>query len=76
MRVADVTPFGRNPPCESSCGARLRSVPVACERDLEGLVAKCGPGTYRTHGQATSRLKVKNPDYTQMRDRHELFAAR
>ena len=44
---------------------------VACERDLEGIV-----GTYRTDGRATSWLKIKNPDYSQMRDRHELFASR
>jgi hypothetical protein len=33
-------------------------------------------GTYRTDGRATSWLKIKNPNYTQLRDRHELFAAR
>jgi bifunctional non-homologous end joining protein LigD len=49
---------------------------VACERDLEGIVAKWSQGTYRTDGRATSWLKIKNPTYTQMRDRHELFAAR
>jgi bifunctional non-homologous end joining protein LigD len=49
---------------------------VACDRDLEGIVAKWAKGTYRTDGRATSWLKIKNPDYTQMRDRHELFAAR
>jgi bifunctional non-homologous end joining protein LigD len=49
---------------------------VACERDLEGIVAKWAKGTYRTDGRATSWLKIKNPDYTQMRDRHELFGAR
>jgi hypothetical protein len=31
---------------------------------------------YRTDGRATSWLKIKNPDYTQARDRHELFASR
>jgi bifunctional non-homologous end joining protein LigD len=49
---------------------------VACERDLEGIVAKWAHGTYRTDGRATSWVKVKHPEYTQMRDRHELFAAR
>jgi hypothetical protein len=33
-------------------------------------------GTYRTDGRATSWLKVKNLDYTQVVDRHELFADR
>lgn len=49
---------------------------VACERDLEGIVGKWAEGTYRTDGRATSWLKIKNRDYTQMVDRHELFADR
>jgi len=49
---------------------------VACERDLEGIVAKWAHGTYRTDGRASSWTKIKHPQYTQMRDRHELFAAR
>jgi len=49
---------------------------VACERDLEGIVGKWARGSYRTDGRATSWLKIKNPDYSQMRDRHELFASR
>jgi len=49
---------------------------VACERDLEGIVAKWAPGGYRIDGRATSWLKIRNPDYTQMRDRHGLFASR
>ena len=49
---------------------------VACERDLEGIVAKCARGPYHTDGRSTSWLKIKNPRYTQMRDRHELFSAR
>jgi ATP-dependent DNA ligase len=49
---------------------------VACERDLESIVGKWAPGTYRTDGRATSWLKIKNPEYSQMRDRHELFALR
>ena len=47
---------------------------VACERDLEGIVGKWVQGTYRTDGRATSWLKVKNSDDTQIVDRHELFA--
>jgi bifunctional non-homologous end joining protein LigD len=37
---------------------------VACEQDLEGIVAKWVKGTYRTDGRATSWLKIKNTDYT------------
>jgi ATP-dependent DNA ligase len=43
---------------------------------LEGIVAKWNRGTYRTDGRATSWLKIKNLEYSQMRDRHELFAGR
>jgi len=46
---------------------------VACERDLEGIVAKYMFGTYQTDGRFTSWLKIKNPDYSQIVDRHELF---
>jgi bifunctional non-homologous end joining protein LigD len=49
---------------------------VACERDLEGIVGKWTHGTYRTDGRATSWLKVKHAEYSQMRDRHELFESR
>jgi len=48
----------------------------ACERDLEGIVAKWTLGTYQTDGRRTSWMKIKNPEYTQIRDRHELFAYR
>ena len=49
---------------------------VACERDLEGIVGKWTHGTYRTDGRATSWLKVKHAEYSQMRDPHELFESR
>jgi hypothetical protein len=49
---------------------------VCCDRDLEGVVGKWARGSYRTDGRATSWLKIKNRDYTQMVDRHELFANR
>jgi ATP-dependent DNA ligase len=49
---------------------------VACDRDLEGIVGKWASGTYRTDGRATSWVKLKNRDYSQMTDRHELFAPR
>jgi bifunctional non-homologous end joining protein LigD len=49
---------------------------ATCDRDLEGVVAKWADGTYRVDGRATSWLKIKNGNYTQMRDRHELFEPR
>ena len=49
---------------------------VACEQDVEGIVAKWAHGMYRTDGRATSWLKIKNPEYTQGEGRHELFERR
>jgi len=49
---------------------------LACERDLEGIVGKFAHGTYQIERQRTSWVKIKNPDYSQMRDRHELFDSR
>ena len=49
---------------------------LACRHDAEGIVAKWSKGTYSTDGATTSWLKVKNPDYTQMAGRHELFEGR
>jgi ATP-dependent DNA ligase len=49
---------------------------LACERDLEGIVAKWSNGTYQCDGRGTSWLKIKNPEYSQAEDRHELFDSR
>lgn len=49
---------------------------VACERDLEGVVGKWAHGTYQTDGRRTSWVKIKNPAYTQMEGRYELFEPR
>lgn len=46
---------------------------ASCEMDVEGVVGKWAQGTYATEGRTTSWLKIKNLDYSQMRDRHELF---
>jgi bifunctional non-homologous end joining protein LigD len=40
-----------------------------CERNLEGIVAKRRMGTYAEHGW----LKIKNPKYTQVEGRHDMF---
>ena len=49
---------------------------AACELDLERIVGKSANGTYRTDGRATSWVKVTYAEYSQMRDRHELFESR
>jgi ATP-dependent DNA ligase len=44
---------------------------AVCAQDLEGVVAKRKDGRYDpTH---TQWLKIKNREYSQARDRHELF---
>jgi ATP-dependent DNA ligase len=49
---------------------------LACERDLEGIVAKLARSAYRTVGDRSPWMKIKNRDYSQTRDRWELFEAR
>src|SRR5688500_18202152 len=43
-----------------------------CRADLEGVIAKHVRDTYRP-GAPTTWLKIKNRDYSQARDPHELF---
>jgi ATP-dependent DNA ligase len=49
---------------------------VACAHDLEGIVGKLARGRYHADGTSTSWFKIKNPAYTQMTVRHELFERR
>jgi hypothetical protein len=49
---------------------------LACEQDLEGIVAKWKRGTYSSDPQRTSWLKIKNPTYSQAEGRGELFEKR
>ena len=53
----------------------IRLYELACEHDLEGMVAKWSTGTHQCDGRGTSWLKIKNPEYSQMEARHELFTA-
>jgi hypothetical protein len=48
---------------------------AACALDLEGIVGKWANGTYQTAGRRASWVKFKNPEYSQMEARHELFQA-
>ncbi len=64
-------------PCEAgSRPARIRVYRLVCDHDAEGVVAKWEAGRYLPNGTTTSWLKIKNPDYSQGIDRHELFAGR
>jgi bifunctional non-homologous end joining protein LigD len=49
---------------------------LACERDLEGIVAKWKHGTYQSDGRGTSWFKVKVPSSSQAKGRSELFESR
>jgi hypothetical protein len=51
-------------------------VRAACDRDLEGIVAKWTRGPYQRDGVSTSWVKIKNPHYSQAEGRHELFERR
>jgi ATP-dependent DNA ligase len=46
---------------------------LACREDLEGIVAKRKDGAY---GSRTDWVKIKNPAYSQIVGRHELFEKR
>jgi bifunctional non-homologous end joining protein LigD len=46
-----------------------------CRQDLEGVVAKRANGAYDPAAMP-GWLKIKNPEYSQARDRHELFERR
>lgn len=47
---------------------------AVCEMDLEGIVAKRKDGLYTA--EATSWVKIKNPNYSQAEGRRELFERR
>src|SRR5947209_5013627 len=44
---------------------------LICERDLEGIVAKRKDGRYTPH--ETTWVKIRNPRYSQLEGRRELF---
>jgi ATP-dependent DNA ligase len=46
---------------------------AVCARDLEGIVAKWKAAPYRPELAPSSWIKIKNPEYSQARDRAELF---
>ena len=44
-----------------------------CKLDLEGIVAKHGLAPYTTERERTTWFKIKNPNYSQMEGREDLF---
>ena len=55
-------------------GKGTRLFQLACELDLEGIVAKRKDGLYTP--EETSWVKIKNQQYSQAEGRRELFEAR
>jgi bifunctional non-homologous end joining protein LigD len=49
---------------------------LACDKDLEGIVGKWASGSYQSDGRSTSWVKIKNPSYSQVEGRADLFEAK
>jgi len=49
---------------------------AVCARDCEGVVAKLAQSPYRLLRGRSPWLKVRNPNYTQIDGRHDLFLQR
>jgi ATP-dependent DNA ligase len=49
---------------------------AVCATNLEGVVGKWKHGRYHSDGGVTSWLKIRNPHYSEMAGRPELFGAR
>ena len=60
--------------CAQHVGGRGRELFAAvCDQDLEGIVAKRKRSIYDPASPLALWAKIKNRDYSQARDRHELF---
>jgi bifunctional non-homologous end joining protein LigD len=60
--------------CAQHVGGRGRDLFAAvCSQDLEGIVAKRKRSIYDPASPLALWAKIKNPEYSQARDRHELF---
>jgi bifunctional non-homologous end joining protein LigD len=57
-------------------GDGVRLFQLACEHDVEGVVAKPKRSGYRLTRERSPWLKIKNVDYSQARDRFELLEDR
>ena len=60
--------------CAQHVGGRGRDLFAAvCSQDLEGIVAKRKHSAYDPVSPLAVWVKIKNAEYSQARDRHELF---
>lgn len=60
---------------DSAAGDGEAFLRAAVAMDLEGVVGKYADGVYQSGGASTSWVKVKNPEYSQVTGRRELFEA-
>jgi bifunctional non-homologous end joining protein LigD len=74
-RILPRTSSSRVRNMEHVVGRGIDLLTVACDCDLEGIVAKWAGGTYQS-GRRTSWLKVRNPHYSQWDGRRDLFETR
>ena len=58
----------------SPSGRGIDLFQAVCQRDLEGIVAKAARGLYQP--EKTTRVKIKNPNYSQAAGRRDFFDAR
>jgi bifunctional non-homologous end joining protein LigD len=54
-------------------GSGQRLYELACELDLEGIVAKRADSYYEDNPNARNWIKIKNPSYSQKEGRGDLF---
>jgi ATP-dependent DNA ligase len=54
-------------------GACKRLYELACQLDLEGIVAKRAASPYGENGKGDDWVKIKNPNYSQKEGRGDLF---
>ncbi len=56
-------------------GTGIELFEAVCKMDLAGIVAKRKDVTYDSDGQETSWIKIKNPRYSQVKGRQDLFVS-
>ena len=54
-------------------GTGRRLYELACQLDLEGIVAKRADSPYEENARNPSWIKIKNPTYSQKEGRADLF---
>ena len=72
----DVRETASDPGAAPTSRLRVRASDRSARRPSQSIVAKLASGRYHADGTSTNWCKIKNPGYTQMTARHELFERR